>query len=295
MSTLDLRCDHFMRATPDIETANRQVTRLGLTASPPSDAADTGARYSVVVLGSHATDNIMFVEYMSHDDRARAAADSRMDDIFALLDAGGGMKALTFSTRDIDTAKAVFAETPGGYRESITHLHDGQTVTTLNLGYVDVAGCPMGLIEYPESFQETMAAMPTGKHDFPLKRVDHMAVMPPDIDAATRYWCDVMGLTQLDDIEAPGLLIRRLQVGDMVIELVKSTSSDGPVASTPPGLLPVLACEVDDVAACVELARSRGFHPDDPRPGVRPGTLVASIPGEETSGIVYHLVQNGAG
>src|ERR1700735_1535567 len=146
MTALDLRCDHFMRATPDIETANQQMTRLGLIASPPSPAADTGARYTVVTLGSHATDNIMFVEYMTHDDRARAATDSRMDDMFALLDAGGGMKALTFSTKDLDAAKAVLAEQPGGYRESITHLHSGQTVTTLNLGYVEVAGWPMGFL-----------------------------------------------------------------------------------------------------------------------------------------------------
>jgi catechol 2,3-dioxygenase-like lactoylglutathione lyase family enzyme len=291
MSALDLRCDHFMRATPDIETANQQMERLGLTASPPSPAADTGARYTVVTLGSHATDNIMFVEYMSHDDRERAAADSRMDDIFPLLDAGGGMKALTFSTKDLDAAKAVLGEQPGGFRESITHLHDGQTVVTLNLGYVDVAGCPMGLIWYPESFHETMAAMPTGRHDFPLKRVDHIAVLPPDLDAATRYWCDVLGLQQLDDIEASGFLIRRLQVGDMVIELLRSTSDNGPLAATPPGLLPVLACEVDDVAGCVELARARGFHPPDPAPGVLPGTLVSTIPGEETSGIVYQLLQ----
>ena len=56
-------------------------------------------------------------------------------------------------------------------------------------------------------------------------------------------------------------------------------------------MLSVLACEVDDVAACVELARSRGFHPPDPAQGVLPGTLVSTIPGEETSGIVYQLLQ----
>jgi catechol 2,3-dioxygenase-like lactoylglutathione lyase family enzyme len=291
VTELDLRCDHFMRATPDIETANQQVTRLGLRPSPPSPAADTGARYTVVTLGSHATDNIMFVEYMTHDDRARAAADWRMDDIFALLDAGGGMKALTFSTRDLDAAKAVLGEQPGGYRESITHLHDGQTVTTLNLGYVDVAGCPIGLIWYPQSFQDTLAGAPAVQHDFPLRRVDHMAVVPPDLDAATRYWCDVLGLRQLDDVDGPGFLIRRLQVGDMVIELLSSTRPDGPLAATPPGLMSVLACEVGDVAASVELARSRGFHPPDPAPGVLPGTLVSTIPGEETSGIVYQLLE----
>jgi catechol 2,3-dioxygenase-like lactoylglutathione lyase family enzyme len=280
-----------MRATPDIETANKQMTRLGLTASPPAAAADTGARYSVVTLGSHATDNTMYVEYMSHDDRARAATDSRMDDIFALLDAGGGMKALTFSTKDLAAAKAILGEQPNGYREMVTHLHDGQTVTTLNIGYVDVAGCPFGLIEYPDSFIAGMAARPATKHDFPLKRVDHIAVVPPDLDAATKYWCDILGLQQLDDVQGPGFLIRRLQVGDMVIELLRSTSADGPLANTAPGLLSVLACEVDDVAACVELARSRGFTPPDAAPGILPGTLVSTIPGEETSGIIYQLVQ----
>jgi hypothetical protein len=95
----------------------------------------------------------------------------------------------------------------------------------------------------------------------------------------------------LDDVQGPGFLIRRLKVGDMVIELLASTKSDGPLANAAPGLRPVLACEVDDVAACVEMARSRGFHPPDPAVGVLPGTLVSSIPAEETSGIVYQLLQ----
>jgi catechol 2,3-dioxygenase-like lactoylglutathione lyase family enzyme len=291
MAALDLRCDHFMRATPDIETAHEQMTRLGLTASAPASAADTGARYSVVTLGSAATDNIMFVEYMTHTDRAQAAADSRMDDIFPLLDAGGGMKSLTFATTNLDAVKAVLDEQPGGYREAATKLANGRTLVTLNLGYVDVAGCPFGLIEYPPEAKTALAAMPVVTHDFPLKRVDHIAVIPPDLDAATRYWCDVLGLKQLDDVQGPGFLVRRLQVGDMVLELLWSTSADGPLAAAPPGLQSVLACEVDDLAACVDLARSRGFHPPDPAPGVLPGTLVSTIPSSETSGIVYQLLQ----
>jgi hypothetical protein len=179
VTALDLRCDHFMRATPDIETAHDQMKQLGLKASPPAPAADTGARYSVVTLGSFATDDVMFVEYMTHTDRARAAADSRMDDMFPLLDAGGGMKALTFSTHDLDAAKAVLGEQPGGFQETITHLHDGGTVTTLNLGNVEVAGCSMGLIWYPDAFTQTMTAVPAIEHRFPLKRVDHIAVVPP--------------------------------------------------------------------------------------------------------------------
>jgi catechol 2,3-dioxygenase-like lactoylglutathione lyase family enzyme len=290
MASPDIKCDHFIRATPDIEAAYKLCVRLGLPVNTPRPAADTTADYTVVTLGAWPK-NIMFVEYMTHYDHEKGLATPGIADLIPLLRAGGGMRQLVFAIDDLEPLRRSFAKQPGGFTEGVTKITDSQAVHGLTPGDYSVAGCRFGVVQYPSVMGKLLgsAAPPTG--DFPLKRVDHMAIIPPDFEAATRFWTEVMGLPIVGEVEGRGLLIRQLQVGDMVIELLKSTTPDGPIANAQPGLLPVLACEVDDVAACVALARERGFNPRDPAPGILPGTLVSSIPGHEMSGIEYQLLQ----
>jgi catechol 2,3-dioxygenase-like lactoylglutathione lyase family enzyme len=289
MGKLELKyLDHFIRATPDIEAAHKEVTRLGLTASPPGPAGDTGAHYTVVTLGGPG--NRMFVEYMTHPDLGAAAADPGMADIVPLLEAGGGMRHVVFAVDDLAPVRDSFADQPGGFGERVAKVAGGLEVRTIAPGDTSAAGCVFGFVEYPTDMVTLMAKM-APVHDFPLKRIDHIAVVPPDFEAGTRYWTDVLGVPVHAEIPGPGFVIRQMKVGDLMVELLGSTDPAGPLADTPPGLLPVLACEVDDVAACVELARSRGFTPPDPQPGILPGTLVSTIPATETSGIQYQLLQ----
>ncbi len=78
-----------------------------------------------------------------------------------------------------------------------------------------------------------------------------------------------------------------------MIELLESSTSEGPIPRAPPGLLPVLTCEVDDPAGCVALACQRGFNPPDPGSGMVPGTRVSAMPAEEISGIQFQLLEYG--
>ena len=256
MPNLELRCDHFIRATPDIATAHQELTRLGLRATPPGPAADTGAQNTVVALGTW-PESMMFVEHMTHPDRTQAAADPRTADLVPLLDAGGGMRQLLFAIDDLGPARAVFADQPGGFHETVVTVADGDhEVRRITPADSSPAGCRFTIAQYPDQMGELLAAaaIPTG-HDFPVKRVDHMAIIPPDFEAGTRYWTEVMGLPVVGEIDAPGFLIRQVRAGDVMIELLKSSTSEGPLAQAPPGLLPVLACEVDDLAG-VRNARS---------------------------------------
>jgi hypothetical protein len=80
-------------------------------------------------------------------------------------------------------------------------------------------------------------------------------------------------------------------VGDVDVELLKPTSPSSPLACLSPGLLPMVAFEVDDIGAAVALARTRGFTVPDPVPGVLPGTLVTSLPSDATAGLGFQLMQ----
>jgi catechol 2,3-dioxygenase-like lactoylglutathione lyase family enzyme len=291
MGKLELNClDHFIRATPDIEAAYKAVTQLGLTAMAPTPMGDTGAHYSVVTVGGPR--NPMFVEYMTYYDLSAVRADSATADVVPLLEAGGGMYNVVFPLGDLTPARDVFGDEPGGFTERVTLVADGALeVRTLTPADTSVSGCHFGFVEYPATMAGAMDQVVAPVHDFPLKRVDHIAMVPPDLDAGTRYWTDVLGVPLHAEIQGPGFVIRQMKVGDLMVELLGSTDPSGPLADTPPGLLPVLACEVDDVAACAELARQRGFTPPDPAPGILPGTLVTTIPATETGGIQYQLLQ----
>jgi catechol 2,3-dioxygenase-like lactoylglutathione lyase family enzyme len=291
MATLELtQMERFIRAAPDIEAAHKAVSRLGLTVSAPGPATDPGALHTVVTLGG--SENRVVVEYLTHPDLAVAAADPGLADLVPLLEAGGGMRRLVFAVEDLAAARVTFGNQPGGFTEHLSQVAGGRfAVAGMTPGDTTPAGCRFSLVPHQPEMVAGIAGPVPGGHDFPLKRVDHVAVIPPDLEAGTRYWIEVLGCTVQAEIQGPGFLIRQIPVGDLMIELLAPTGKASPLAAAPPGLLPVLACEVDDIAACVDLARQRGFTPSDPGPGALPGTLVTTIPATETSGIQYQLLQ----
>jgi len=157
------------------------------------------------------------------------------------------------------------------------------------LGDSDVSfgGCDIELIAAPAHAADAVDPV----HAISLARVDHLAAIPPDLDAATRSWVDVLGVPVHDEIRTPDVVIRQMKVGDLVVELLAPTGPDSPLAGRPSGLLAVVACEVPDAAAAAAVARGRGFRPTDPAPGALPGTLVSRIDAAELGGLGLQLLQ----
>jgi catechol 2,3-dioxygenase-like lactoylglutathione lyase family enzyme len=149
---------------------------------------------------------------------------------------------------------------------------------------IDASGCRFVLVE-PASPRDS------APNDFPLRRIDHLAILPADLEGATRYWVEVLGVPMHAHIDTATLIIRQMKIGDVMVELLAPAGPESHLTGMVPGMRPMIACEVEDVAACVGLARERGFTIPDAAPGFLPGTLTATIAATEVSGLAIQLLQ----
>lgn len=287
------RIDHMVSVVPDLEAAAAAYTRLGLRLTPRSEIAATGIANQVCFVGSES--NFVYLELLSVTNAATARATGR-EAYNTATAAGGSMVGLVFG---VESASSTSADlTAKGFDapfESLTRP-DGRPL--LQMATVDTRGAApfrVSVVNYPESwparFDRSKAA---GRfaHDFPLKRLDHLAAVAPDLETATRFWSDVLGVPVFGEIATPALIIRQLKIGDAIFELLGPASPDSPMASRPASLASMAAWEVSgSLDDAVALARSRGFTVSDPEAGVIPGTRRASIPANELAGTGMQLLE----
>lgn len=95
-----------------------------------------------------------------------------------------------------------------------------------------------------------------------IKKIDHVALVVSDMDAALNFWQDALGI-QLDhqeEIPREKSAIAFLPVGDSEIELVQPTSDDSGVAKylekRGPGMHHI-CLEVDDIDAMMSQLRAK--------------------------------------
>jgi catechol 2,3-dioxygenase-like lactoylglutathione lyase family enzyme len=91
---------------------------------------------------------------------------------------------------------------------------------------------------------------PTGVH--------HVSINVTDVDAAIRFYVDVLGLTERDDRPDFGFGGAWLDAGHEQVHLIE--------ADVPTGLGQHFALRVDDLAAAVADLRSRDVSVSDPSP-----------------------------
>ena len=95
-----------------------------------------------------------------------------------------------------------------------------------------------------------------------IKKVNHIAVVVPDLDAAMRFWVDTLGLelSHKEHVASQAVDVAFLPVGDSKIELIQSTHSESGVAryldKRGPGMHHI-CFEVDNLeAALAKLAKA---------------------------------------
>ena len=158
----------------------------------------------------------------------------------------------------------------------------------------DETGVPLALCQFEVSVEAQNAEieMDDGfNHTFPVRRLDHLAAVARNLDAQTHFWTNVLKVPLFGEVVTPKMIIRQFKIGDAIIELLGAASADSPIHQRAPGLISMMALEVEDIAAAVAQARATGFSIPDPATGVLPGTITATIPATEMNGLALQLLQ----
>lgn len=128
-------------------------------------------------------------------------------------------------------------------------------------------------------------------------RVDHIAIVVDDIDAALGFWRDSLGLElqHVEDVPDQDSIVAFLPAGDSEVELVKPTDDRSGVArylgKHGPGVHHI-CFEVDDIDASLAMLSEKGIRliNDTPKIGTG-GKRIAFIHPDSTHGVLVELYQ----
>jgi methylmalonyl-CoA/ethylmalonyl-CoA epimerase len=96
-----------------------------------------------------------------------------------------------------------------------------------------------------------------------IKRIDHIAIVIEDMDAALGFWRDTLGLPleHVEDVPDQKSLVAFMPTGGSEVELVKPTTDDSGVArylqKRGPGIHHI-CFEVEDIDAALSELREKG-------------------------------------
>jgi methylmalonyl-CoA/ethylmalonyl-CoA epimerase len=130
-----------------------------------------------------------------------------------------------------------------------------------------------------------------------IKRIDHIAIVVDDIDAALNFWRDTLGLemTHVEVVPEQQSAVAFLPTGESEVELVKPTTATSGVArylaKRGPGLHHI-CFEVDDIVATLAALKARGVHLIDETPRIGTGgKQIAFVHPESTHGVLIELYE----
>jgi methylmalonyl-CoA epimerase len=126
-----------------------------------------------------------------------------------------------------------------------------------------------------------------------VRRLDHVVVLSPDLEAARKLWGDVLGARLALDRTFPERNTRILffRLGDITVEISGGAQQTEEGIGKPDRLWG-LAWGVDDLAGTVARLRAGGVDVSDVRNGAKPGTLVATAKGPHTHGVATLLIEH---
>lgn len=142
-------------------------------------------------------------------------------------------------------------------------------------------------------------AQPEGDGASSARRVDHVVIACPDLEASLALWTESLSLQLAASRDLPerGTRLHFLRLGDTILELAGRLGEQAEVEEQAPGASDTLwgvALEVDDLAAAQRL-RAAGVGARGPRPGRAPGTIVADLDPQQAHGVRLLFIQKSAG
>ncbi len=130
-----------------------------------------------------------------------------------------------------------------------------------------------------------------------ILKIDHLGIAVNDIDQSRKFWSDVLGLDfeGTETVEEQKVTTAFFPVGESEVELLASTSPDGPVAryieKRGQGIQHV-AFRVENIEQALEELKAKGVRLIDekPRRGAG-GAKIAFIHPKATGGVLVELCE----
>ncbi len=126
-------------------------------------------------------------------------------------------------------------------------------------------------------------------------KIDHIGVAVKNMDEALKIYQDILGLKMVatEVVEEQKVKVGFIPVGDSEIELLESTSPDGPVAkfieSRGEGIQHI-ALRVDNVEQALEELKAKGFRLIDEKPRYGAGKArIAFLHPKSSGGILLEI------
>lgn len=130
-----------------------------------------------------------------------------------------------------------------------------------------------------------------------LLRIDHLGIAVNSIDEGKNFWTDVLGLavTDTDTVEAQKTTTAFLPVGESEVELLESTTEDGPVAKfiekKGQGIQHI-AFAVENIEEALQELKDKGIQLIDQEPRIGAGgAKIAFLHPKATNGVLVELCQ----
>ena len=129
-----------------------------------------------------------------------------------------------------------------------------------------------------------------------IKKINHVAVVVSDVDAALKFWQDALGikLDHVEEVPSQKAKVAFLPVGETEVELVMPSSPDtgaGKFLAERGGGMHHLCFEVDDISGMMADLKAKGVRLINEVPDVLPGRKVAFVHPKSTGGVLVELYE----
>src|SRR6185437_3371164 len=171
--------DHVVVPVKSLEEAASAYERLGLKVTPVTRHAGLGTENRVFMVGNG--ENDFFVELLGIHDRALSLKNSRGAIYQKAMDEGLGIARLLLGSDDIDGTVASINQRGHTIEvEAVSREGGAKLCDVAPLEAVPGLGITTGLVQYVQpraGSHERRAKDGRFDHNFPLKRLDHLAAM----------------------------------------------------------------------------------------------------------------------
>ncbi len=129
-----------------------------------------------------------------------------------------------------------------------------------------------------------------------IKKINHVAIVVKDIDAAMSFWRDALGLQldHIEDVPSQASKVAFMPVGEGEVELVQPTDPEsglGKYLSKRGEGMHHLCIEVDDIESMLAQLRDRDVRLINEEPLDLPGRRMAFIHPKAANGVLVELYE----